>query len=290
MAELQFKKATKTAARGRIALIGPAGSGKTYTALAIATGLGSKIAVLDTERGSASKYADLFAFDTLELDSFEPQKYIEVIHAAEEAGYDVLIIDSLSHAWMGRGGALEQVDQASKRSKSGNSYTAWRDVTPVHNALVDAMLGAKLHVIATMRTKSEYVIEENSNGKKVPRKIGLAPVQREGMDFEFDVTGELDHENNLVIDKTRCPTLKGKMFNQAGAEVAAILRAWLTDGAPMPPSFGEEMIALYEQCQSLDDEKELTANISANKHKLNGDRDKVMAARKATLERLGATT
>jgi hypothetical protein len=237
---MQFKKATKTQSRLRMALIGPSGSGKTYTALAIATNLGDRVAVIDTERGSASKYADQFSFDVLELESFEPTNYVAAIGAAENAGYDVIVVDSLSHAWMGKGGALEQVDLAAKRNR-GNSFAGWRDVTPQHNALVDAMLQCRTHLVVTMRTKTEYIIEENQNGKKQPRKIGLAPVQREGLDYEFDVTGELDHDNNLMIDKTRCPALKGKVFQRAGSDVAAVLRQWLTDGAPAvePPRMAQ---------------------------------------------------
>ena len=124
--------ATKKAAKLRLALVGPAGSGKTYSALAIATGLGSKIALIDTEHGSAALYADKFAFDTCNLETFSPDSYVEAIKGAEAEGYDVIIIDSLSHAWIGKDGALEQVDQATRRSGSKNSYFAWRDVTPKH--------------------------------------------------------------------------------------------------------------------------------------------------------------
>ena len=130
-----FKKATKEQAKLRMGIIGPAGSGKTYTALLTARNLvpDGKIAVLDTERGSASKYADIFEFDVCELESFHPENYIKTIQAAEEAGYDVLIIDSLSHAWTGKDGALELVDKAAARER-GNSFAAWRHVTPLHLA------------------------------------------------------------------------------------------------------------------------------------------------------------
>lgn len=231
---MQFKKATKTQSRLRFALIGSSGSGKTYSALAIGKHLGQRIAVIDTERGSASKYAGLFEFDTLELDTFAPMTYVEAIKAAEAAGYDVLIIDSLSHAWMGKEGALEQVDKAAKRSQSNNSYTAWRDVTPMHNALIDAMLQSRCHVIATMRSKTEYVLEENERGKKVPRKVGMAPVQRDGMEYEFDVVADMDQDNNLIVSKTRCPALTGQVYNKPGKNVADLLKAWLSDGAPEP--------------------------------------------------------
>jgi nucleoside-triphosphatase THEP1 len=227
---LSFKKATKQQARLRLALIGPAGSGKTFTALKLASQLGQRVAVIDTEHGSAAKYADLFAFDVLELDTFSPRTYVEAIKAAEGEGYDVVVVDSLSHAWSGKDGALEQVDRAAKR-QGGNSFGAWRDVTPQHNALVEAIVGAKTHIIATMRAKTEYVQEKDERGKTVVRKVGLAPVQREGLEFEFDVVGDLTTDNDLVITKTRCPKLVGGVFRHPGEEVATVLRAWLTDGA-----------------------------------------------------------
>ncbi len=232
-----FQKATKKSARLRMALIGVAGAGKTYTALSIAQHLGDKVAVIDTERGSASKYSDSFEFDVLELETFAPQMYVEAIHAAEEAGYDVLIIDSLSHAWTGKGGALEQVDRIAKRSQSGNTFGAWRDVTPQHNMLVEGIINAKMHIITTMRAKTEYVQEKNEKtGRVTVRKIGLAPVQRDGLEYEFDVVADLDQDNNLIVGKTRCPAVAGAVVHKAGRDIARTLRAWLSeDGAKEAP-------------------------------------------------------
>jgi hypothetical protein len=230
---LTFKRATKHAARLRLAFIGPAGSGKTYSALSVATHLGGKVAVVDTERGSASLYADIFDFDVIELDSFSPDAYVSAIHAAEQAGYDTLIIDSLSHAWTGKDGALEQKDAASRR-QGENSFTAWRYVTPKHNSMVDAIVGAKLHVIATMRAKTEYVQEQNEKGKTIIRKVGLAPIQRDGLEYEFSIVGDLDQQNSLVISKTRCPALANKIIERPGEQLAAMLKAWLSSGSPPP--------------------------------------------------------
>lgn len=235
MSAFAFKPATKKQSRLRMALMGPSGSGKTYSALAIAAGMGARVAVVDSERGSASKYADKFKFDVLELTDFDPANYIKAIAAADAAGYDAIVIDSLSHAWMGKGGALEKVDQAQKRSNSGNSFAAWRDVTPLHNALVDAMLQSRAHLIVTMRSKTEYVMEENDRGKKVPRKVGMAPVQRDGLEYEFDVVGEMTLDNDLSITKTRCDALNGKWINKPGAALAKTLLGWLTDGV-LPPA------------------------------------------------------
>lgn len=235
-----FKKATKKQSRLRMGLIAPAGAGKTYTALSIGTNLGNRVAVIDTERGSASKYAGKFNFDVLELDTYSPQNYIDAIHLAEAEGYDVLIIDSLSHAWIGKGGALEMVDKAATRSQSRNTYFAWRDVTPLHNALIDAILQSPMHIIATMRAKTEYVIE-NINGKQVPKKIGLAPIQRDGMEFEFDIVADIDTDHNFIVSKTRCDELSDAVINKAGKDVADIIKAWLSDGEEAKLSFDEAL-------------------------------------------------
>ncbi len=234
---MPFQKATKRQAKLRMALIGPSGSGKTYTALNIATHLSEKVALIDTERGSASKYAGRFSFDVLELESFHPTKYVEAIHEAEAAGYEVLIIDSLSHAWTGKDGALELVDRAAKRTQSGNSFGAWREVTPLHNQLVDAMVGSRLHILATLRAKTDYAQErDEKTGKTAIRKVGLAPVQRDGLEYEFDIVADLNMDNDLIVSKSRCEAMTGQIVPKAGAEVAETLKAWLTDGAePVPP-------------------------------------------------------
>lgn len=228
-----FKRATKSQAKLRMALMGPSGSGKTFTSLSVASALG-KVAVIDTEHGSASKYGDRFMFDVLELTEYHPQQYIDAIKAAGEAGdYDVLVIDSLSHAWNGSGGVLEIVDRAAKRSDAKNTFAAWRDATPLHNALVEALLAAPLHLITTMRSKTEYVLERDERGKMTPRKVGMAPVQREGMEYEFDVVAEMDMQNTLSVTKTRIPKLQGKVIPQPGEKLGETLKAWLLDGTPL---------------------------------------------------------
>lgn len=234
-----FRKAIKSRAKLRLALIGPSGSGKTYSALAIAAGLGKRVAFIDTEHGSASKYADLFEFDVLELSSYSPERYIEALKAAAAAGYEVIVIDSLSHAWMGKDGALEMVDRAAARSKSGNSFGAWREVTPQHNNMVEAIITSPCHVICTMRSKTEYVQDRDERGKTVIRKVGLQPVQRDGMEYEFDVVGDIDHAHQLIVTKSRIPTLSDAVISKPGADLAAQLRTWLDTGpepvAPSPP-------------------------------------------------------
>ena len=228
---MPFKKATKKQAKARIGIIGPSGSGKTYTALLIASGLGERIAVIDTEHGSASKYADEFDFDVLELDTFHPQKYIDAIKEAGIAGYDVLIIDSLSHAWAGTEGALELADKNAAKY-GGNKFAAWRDVTPLHNKLVETIITSPCHVIATMRAKMAYIQITDEKGKTVIKKVGLEPIQRDGMEYEFDIVADMDIDHNFIITKTRCKELDGLVINKPGRELGEKIRQWLSDGEP----------------------------------------------------------
>lgn len=229
---LTFEKATKLKAKLRLALLGVAGSGKTMTALKIAQQMGKRIALIDSEHASASKYGDIFSFDTLQLTSFHPQRYIDAINTAASAGYDVCIIDSLSHAWNGKDGALEIVDKVAARSQSNNSFTAWREVTPLHNALVECMLQTDMHLITTMRVKTEYVMEKNEKtGKTAPRKIGIQPIQRDGLEYEFDVIADLDLQNNFMVSKTRCSVLKDYFSREENGDVGKILKKWLNTEA-----------------------------------------------------------
>ena len=230
---MAFVKATKAQSKLRLALIGPAGSGKTFSALSIAKGLGKRVALLCSEHGSAAKYADRFDFDIVVPTTFAPSVYVQAIRDAEDGAYDVIILDGLSAAWSGRGGLLEQVDQTAKRGGSG-SFGAWRDATPQHHNLIDAILSAKVHVIATMRTKMEHVQErDEKTGKTVVRKVGMQPVQRDGLEYEFDVVGDMNQEHELIVSKSRCPEVTDAIIPRPGAELGSALRAWLTDGVAL---------------------------------------------------------
>lgn len=235
---MTFQKATKKQARLRMALTGPSGSGKTYTALRMATALGGTIAVIDTEHGSASKYADEFAFDTMELTYFSPDTYIQAIKLAERGGYAVLVIDSLTHAWNAEGGVLDIAN---------GKFGGWKDATPAHNALIQAILSSKLHVIATMRSKTDYAVEQDEKTRKqTVTKLGMAPVQRDGMEYEFDVVGDLDWSHTMRISKTRCRALDGKTIRLPGADVIDVLQAWLGAGEAAPafdPQIARDRIA-----------------------------------------------
>lgn len=222
-----FKKAIKENLKGRLALVGPAKSGKTMTALKFAAAFGPRVALIDTEHGSASKYADEFEFDTCQLTNYAPSDYIAALKEAE--GYDVTIIDSLSHAWFGKGGILEIVDNATRRGGSKFSE-GWKEASPEHANLIEAMLAHPSHLIVTMRTKTAYEMEEYDDGgkKKVkPVKIGLAPVQRDGMEYEFDLWGDLDRFNTLSVQETRCPALRGLVTPRPDAATIEPFVSWL---------------------------------------------------------------
>lgn len=230
-----FRKAERKQARLRLALSGTSGSGKTYGALLVAKGIGGRIAVLDTERGSASLYSDLVDFDVVEMGApYTPEKYKEVIAAAQAGGYTTLILDSITHEWSGSGGILEIVDNIAKTKFRGNSYAAWNEGTPRHQSFVDAMLSSDLHIIATMRSKAAYV-EGEKNGKKTIQKMGMAPQQRDGIEYEFTCVLDLSAEGNLALaskDRTR---LFGDPF-VITARTGSDLLEWLGQGkAPEPP-------------------------------------------------------
>jgi hypothetical protein len=229
---LSLRKAVKHEPKLRFAVCGPSGSGKTYTLLKLATEFGGPIALFDTEHGSASKYADVFDFDVLELDSYDPLRLIELINGAVENQYRVLCIDSLSHFWVGKDGELEKVDRAARRMQTPNSFAAWKQVTPIHNALIDKIISAPLHILVSMRSKTGWILDrDDRTGKTVARKVGLAPVMRDGIEYEFDVFSEMDQDNTLQVTKSRCSRLSGGLFPKPGKEMADVLKEWLVRGA-----------------------------------------------------------
>ena len=195
---MQFTKAQRKKAKLRLAITGPSGSGKTTAALNLAIGLGGKIAVVDTERGSASLYSDMTEFDALDLDApFTPERFVKAIEAAEKAGYSVLIIDSLSPEWSGVGGCLELVDEVARARYKGNTWSAWNEVTRRHRALIDKINASGMHIIATMRSKTETAqVEENGRTKVI--KLGMKPEQRDGIESEFTVVHELSYDGHYA--------------------------------------------------------------------------------------------
>lgn len=223
-----------------MAIDGPSGSGKTYTALRFAFALGKRVVAIDTEHGSMSKYqgevvdGHTWNWRVCELKHFDPQNYTVAMQEAARLRPDVLIVDSLSHAWEGIGGALEQV----ANSPSKNKYTAWKDVTPKHQRMVESLLSFPAHVIVTMRSKMEHVLEEDSKGRLVPRKVGMAPIQRPGMEYEFDVVCELDWDHRILVTKTRCSAVDGARAEKPGPDFVKPIIDWLNLGSTSQPAPG----------------------------------------------------
>lgn len=229
-----FKKAERTKVPLKIALTGPSGSGKTYSALLMASGMGKKIAFIDTENGSASLYDELVDFDVLEIGPpFTIAKYQEAINAAVEAGYDVLVIDSITHAWAGEGGLMDQKNQIDARG--GNSYVNWGKITPQQEKFKSSMLQAQIHLIVTMRSKQDYVLEQNDRGKAVPQKVGMAPIQREGMEYEFTTVLDIAMNHEAAVSKDRTGLFDGQMF-KITKKTGQKLVKWLSGAADEDPS------------------------------------------------------
>jgi hypothetical protein len=227
-----FTKATKAAAKLRAAIFGPSGAGKTFTSLRVASGLaaGGTVAVIDTERGSASKYADRFSFDVLELQDQTIDGYVAAIGEAAKAGYTVLVIDSLSHGWQT---LLEEVEKLAKAKYRGNTWSAWSEGTPLQRRLVQAILTYPGHVIATMRSKTEWTTVDN-NGRKTPQRVGLAPEQGKGVEYEFDLLVEISTEHVANVIKDRTGKFQDKLLDKPGEDFGRDLAAWLSDGLPSP--------------------------------------------------------
>lgn len=234
---MPFAKATKKAAKLRLALTGPSSSGKTYSMLRVATGIvkaiGGKIAVLDTERKSASLYADMFDFLVCDIDPpYTCEKYIAALKEAESIGATVTCPDSLSHAWAGEGGLLEKVDSA--QQKGGNKFTAWGPATKQQNALINALLATEAHLICTLRSKQEYALEVGADGKQKVKKVGLGPVQRDGVEYEFSTVLYLDMDNMASVGsagKDRTGLFKGQEPHVLTEDDGRAIVAWINSTA-----------------------------------------------------------
>jgi hypothetical protein len=228
-----FKAAVKKKVKLKSAIIGPSGSGKTMSALRLAAGIGNKIAVIDTENGSAALYSDKIAFDTLEVTApYTVNKYIDAINAAVAGGYEVLVIDSITHCWSGEGGLLSEKEALD--SRGGNSFTNWGSITKKHELFKAALLNSPIHTICTMRSKQEYIIESTERGKQAPRKVGMAPIQRDGMEYEFTVVLDVGVDHTAICSKDRTGIFDG--FNGVITEVTGKkLVEWLDSGSSVKP-------------------------------------------------------
>jgi energy-coupling factor transporter ATP-binding protein EcfA2 len=234
---MAFKQAERTQLWLRCALFGPSGSGKTMTALRMAKGIagkmGGKVAVIDTESKSASKYSDRISFDVDDLNRKTVDDYIAAMNEAAKAGYKVLVIDSLSHAWRE---LTDEVDRITQASASKNSFLSWGKVNPKQKRLVEAILNFPGHIIATMRSKTEWVIGEGRGGKMTPEKMGLAPEQGKGIEYEFDLLVEINQQHQAIITKDRTGKFQDETIDKPAEEFGVALYEWLADGKVEAPS------------------------------------------------------
>ncbi|MBV7326797.1 ATP-binding protein [Chloroflexi bacterium TSY] len=201
-ANLAFEDPTIALPYNRSAIIGPSGSGKTWTSLAIATAMCHRVALIDTENGSGALYRNFFNYKHMNLKTHSPAAFIHAIKLSEQNGFDGLIIDSLSHAWIGTGGVLDIADNARGRY-GGNAWAAWRDATPEHNALIDAIIYSNLHMFVTMRTETHWDVQKDDKGQIEPVKLGLKPRQREGLEYEMSLIMDMNMQHRLTVSKTR---------------------------------------------------------------------------------------
>jgi hypothetical protein len=231
---MQLRKATRKKAKIRLGLSAVAGGGKTYSAILIAKGLCgdlSKVAIIDTENGSADLYAHMGGFNVLPLTPpYPPEKYIEAIKTCEAAGIEVIIIDSITHEWDGKGGCLEIVETMAQASQSKNSYTAWGKVTPRHQSFIDAMLQSPAHIITTVRRKQDYEMSKDHNGKTRVEKAGLKEVTREGWEYELTVNLQLDQGHNATASKDRTGLFMGKPEFVPTVETGELIKNWCESG------------------------------------------------------------
>jgi hypothetical protein len=240
---MQLQKAQRHRAKIKMALQGPSSSGKSFSALQVAFGLcgdWSKVTVVDTENGSANLYSHLGNYYVIGLsDTFSPERYIQAIETCEKAGMEVIILDSVTHEW--------EYLLDYHASLQGNSFTNWSKVTPRHNAFVQKILSSSCHIICTVRTKTDYVMNEK-NGKLVPEKVGLKSVQRDGLDYEMTLVFDLDIKNNALASKDRTGLFYGKPEQRLSAQDGKKIADWCNSGSIVS---AEEVNTKIGSCKSI---------------------------------------
>lgn len=232
---LQIRKAKRSATKLRLLLTGPSGSGKTWGALQIAKGLGGKTVVIDTEEGSSDLYDHLHDFDVIDLrPPFTPERYIEAIKAAEDAGYEVIVVDSVTHCWSGTGGCLELLDDVAKAQFRGNTWSAFSVITPRWRAFVDKLLRSPAHIICSGRSKTETA-QVDDHGKKKVAKLGMKLEARDGLEFEFTTVLDVIHDGHFAtVSKDRTGVFTGDP-KPISVDTGRRLAAWLEGGQAAEP-------------------------------------------------------
>lgn len=265
----QIRKAERRKAKARIALTGPSGSGKTMSALRLASGMAQAmgidpdgaIALIDSERGSAELYAHVVPFAVLDLTPpYSPARYMEALAELERHQFPIVIIDQISHAWAGEGGLLERVDNWKAGAK--NAMSAWQQATPEQQKFVDALLRSPAHIIATMRSKTEWIIEPG----KAPKKVGLAPIQRDGIEYEFTAVLDIDNTGHAATASKDRTGLFDSRRMQITEETGKALVAWLNEGgAERFEAAQQQQLAAKVQAQRPLVDRIVSAHLQAEK-------------------------
>ena len=260
---MNLRKATRKKAKIRLGISAVSGGGKTYSAILIAKGLCggdlSKVAVIDTENNSADLYSHLGDYNVLSLDApYSPENYIKAIKACEDAGMEVIIIDSITHEWDGKGGCLQIQEQL------GGKYQDWAKVTPRHQAFIDAILQSKCHIITTVRRKQDYEMSKDSNGKVKVEKAGLKEITREGFEYELTANLEIDVRHNATASKDRTGLFMGKPSFTPSEETGEMIAEWCDSGAEPEETIENISIGTINLCKSIEDLQTFWESLSAN--------------------------
>ena len=254
---MKLQQAKRSSSPLKLLISGPSGSGKTFSALQLAKGLGGlweRTCIIDTENGSADLYSHLGVFNVIHLNApFHPNRYIEAINLAVEAGMKCIIIDSISPIWSGKGGCLELHEKATNSMKVPNSFAAWASVTPLYQSFIDAVVSCPVHLIATARSKTDYVLAER-NGKQVPQKVGMAPILKDGTEYDFSIHLELDQQHQAHCSKDRTGLFMDKSPFVISAETGIRILRWCNssgeeslEGKICQCSSMPELIKLYDE-------------------------------------------
>jgi len=274
----QVKHAKREKIFPKIAIIAPSGGGKTYGGLRLATGMAqeieketgkkAKILMGNTESKRGLYYANEFDYDIVDIDApYNPEKFVELIEFAVSEGYDILIIDSSSHEWEGKGGCLELQQQA------GGTYQSWAKVTPRHQKFINAIADSPITIIATMRGKDQYEMSKDERGRASVQKLGVGAKQREGFEYEFTCTFLVDQKTNTAeVQKDNT-----HIFDSEGPTIltenhGAKIMQWANSGEGYTP------VVRKEEEPAEDDLKEIKKQIISRCTELGGSKNETLMA------------
>lgn len=248
---MQIQKASRSSSKIKLSIAGASGSGKTYSALSLAYGMCNdfnKVCVIDTENYSASLYSHLGEFNIINITApFNPEKYIEAIQLCEQSNIEVIIIDSITQEWNGKGGCLELHESETSKMRVPNSFTAWASITPRHQKFIDGIVNSSCHIISTVRSKTDYVLTER-NGRQVPQKVGMAPITRDGFDYEVTIAFDIDQQHKAFCSKDRTGMFQDQQPFIITPDTGIKILQWCNSGTPIT---AENITIRINDCKSI---------------------------------------